>query len=102
MKPATLDRPRAATLADLQPGDPIYVVTTLGRRITAKLGTVTERTVGGGFRVYPEPTNPVPGQNCASMHFDREGRYLGRMSCVTAAVELPEGARVVGSLAVAS
>lgn len=102
MQTATLNQPRAATLADLRVGDACFVLSTIGSRVYASLGTVTDRT-DWTLRVQRGATHPVPGQEGGPASFNMDGRYLGR-NCpmLSIAVALPEGARRQGSLAVAS
>jgi hypothetical protein len=101
MQPATLNAPRAATLADLGKGDAVFVLMQIGKRTNASLGTVVERT-DAALIVQPEPTNPVPGQSGGPTRFDLQGRYLGQIRGLAVATTLPEGARRIGSLGVAS
>lgn len=101
MQTATLTHPRAATLADLRTGDAVFVLMQMGERTNASLGTVVERTPHG-LRVQPEVTNPIPGQSGGPASFDLQGRYRGQIKGYSIATTMPEGARRIGSLAVAS
>ena len=99
MQTATLTTPRAATLADLRVGDACFVIADMfkPRAPLVYLGRVTERSKHGGLTVEPERTNDVHDQGRAQRYFADGRAVLTRGMSV--AVEVPAGARVLGSLA---
>lgn len=102
MQTATLNQPRAATLADLRVGDVVFHVADLfaPHPPVVCLGTVTRKLPTGGFYVQRERTSEV-GDSAGPQGFFANGKAMHGRG-VSIAIAPPVRFRGVGSLAVAS